>query len=106
MSKIDNPSESQSLNPAKQESEDAQGLVYPCEFPLKMFGKNELHFIAAVEAVVEQWVPRSDWASSKQTASKNNTYVSYEIVIIARDRTQLDGVCAAVTACPAVIMAL
>ena len=71
-----------------------------------MFGKNELHFIAAVDAVVEQWVPRSDWASSKQTMSKNDTYVSYEIVIIAQNREQLDGVCAAVTACPAVIMAL
>ena len=47
--------------------EQPQGLVYPCEFPIKMFGKNELSFIAAVDAVVEQWVPREDWASSKQT---------------------------------------
>lgn len=86
--------------------EQPQGLVYPCEFPLKMFGKNELSFIAAVDAVVEQWVPREDWASSKQTPSKNHRFVSYTIVIIARDRAQLDQVCAAVTACPAVIMAI
>ena len=86
--------------------DEPQGLVYPCEFPLKMFGKNESSFFTAVDRVVEQWVPRADWANSKQTLSKNNRYVSYTIVIIARDRKQLDQVCAAVTACPAVIMAL
>lgn len=86
--------------------EQPQGLVYPCEFPLKMFGKNEPDFIVAVDTVVEQWVPREDWASSKQTVSKNNRFVSYTIVIIARDREQLDQVCAAVTACSAVIMAI
>jgi putative lipoic acid-binding regulatory protein len=102
MSKLDDNSQ----KPLTDEVEELQGLVYPCEFPLKMFGKNEQSFIAAVEATIEQWVPRSDWASSKQTPSKNATYVSYEIVIIAQNRTQLDGVCAAVTACPSVIMAL
>ncbi|MDW3095628.1 MAG: DUF493 domain-containing protein [Gammaproteobacteria bacterium] len=86
--------------------EEPQGLVYPCDFPLKMFGKNNLHFIAAVDNVVEKFVPREDWASTKTTTSKNEKYVSYTIIIIARNREQLDKVCAAVTNCPEVIMAL
>ncbi len=86
--------------------EEPQGLVFPCDFPLKMFGKNTLHFIAAVDKTVEQHVPREDWSSTKTTASKNEKYVSYTIVIIARNREQLDKVCAAVTNCPEVIMAL
>jgi len=87
-------------------SEEPQGLVYPCEFPIKMFGRNTLQFIAAVEIVVEEHVPREDWASIKSTPSKNENYISYTIVIIARNREQLDNVCAAVTNCPEVIMAL
>ncbi len=86
--------------------EEPKGLVYPCNFPLKMFGKNSLHFIAAVDNVVEEFVPREDWESTKTTPSKNDKYVSYTIVIIARNREQLDKVCAAVTNCPEVIMAL
>lgn len=85
---------------------ESQGLVYPCEFPLKIFGNNHLEFIAAVERVIEEHVPREDWASTKQTPSKNQKYVSYTVVIIARSRVQLDKVCAAVTECPHVIMAL
>ena len=94
-------------NGSNNGSEDeAQGLVYPCDFPLKMFGMNTLHFIAAVDSVVEEFVPREDWVSSKTTPSKNDKYVSYTIVILARNREQLDNVCAAVTNCPEVIMAL
>lgn len=88
------------------DEQEPQGLVFPCDFPLKMFGKNTLHFIAAVDKTVEELVPREDWASSKITPSKNDNYVSYTIVIIARDREQLDKVCAAVTQCPEVIMAM
>ncbi len=90
----------------EEKAEEPQGLVYPCDFPLKMFGKNNLHFIAAVDNVVEEFIPREDWSSTKTTPSKNGNYVSYTIVIIARDREQLDKVCAAVTNCPEVIMAL
>ena len=88
------------------DQEEPQGLVFPCDFPLKMFGKNTLHFIAAVDKTVEEFVPRKDWASTKTTPSKNDKYISYTIVIIARNREQLDNVCAAVTNCPEVIMAL
>lgn len=93
-------------NTNKRNGEELQGLVYPCEFPLKMFGINNLHFIAAVDCVVEEYVPREDWAFTKTTLSKSDKYVSYTIVITARDREQLDKVCAAVTDCPEIIMAL
>lgn len=87
-------------------NEEPQGLVYPCEFPIKMFGNNNTQFIAVVESVIEEFVPREDWVSTKTTPSKNDKYVSYTVVILARDREQLDKVCAAVTNCPEVIMAL
>ncbi len=89
-----------------RDAEQLQGLVYPCDFPIKMFGMNTLHFIAAVDRVVEEFVPRKDWVSTKTTPSKNDKYISYTIVIIARDREQLDKVCAGVTNCSEVIMAL
>ena len=89
-----------------QPEDEPQGLVYPCEFPIKMFGNNHIEFIAAVERVIEEHVPREDWAYTKKTPSRNEKYISYTVVIIARDRVQLDKVCAAVTECPHVIMAL
>lgn len=93
-------------NDSHIDGKQAQGLVFPCEFPLKMLGENTLHFIAAVEKTVEEHVPREDWASTKTTPSKNDNYISYTIVVIARNREQLDNVCAAVTNCSEVIMAL
>ena len=83
-----------------------QGLIYPCEFPLKMFGKNNPQFIAIVESVIAEFVPSQDWLSTKMTPSKNDNYVSYTVVIRAHNRRQLDQVCAAVTNCSQVIMAL
>lgn len=86
--------------------EAPQGLVFPCDFPLKMFGINNLEFIAAVDEVIEEYVPRNDWVVTRTNESSNKKYLSYTVVVRARSREQLDQVCAAVTKCPAVIMAL
>ena len=90
----------------KSDDEQVQGLVFPCDFPLKMFGKNTLSFIAEVDEVIEEHVPRSDWVVTRTNESSNKNYLSYTVVVRARNRQQLDSVCAAVTKCPAVIMAL
>jgi|TARA_B110000908_G_scaffold54046_2_gene65864 putative lipoic acid-binding regulatory protein len=86
--------------------EDIKGLTYPCEFPLKMFGKNDPAFVPAVDGVILKYVPKPDWISSKQNISSNGNYLSYTVVIRARTRLQLDEVCAAVTVCPSVLMAI
>lgn len=86
--------------------QEPQGLVFPCEFPLKMFGKNEAAFIAAVDQVIVEHVPKEEWASSKTNLSKNDKYLGYTVVVVVQNREQLDRVCAAVKNCPAVIMSM
>ena len=95
-----------SKNRESSNLDEAKGLVYPCDFPLKMFGKKNSHFMKKVDSVVERIVPRKDWSSTKTTLSKDGNYISYTIVIVARNREQLDNVCAAVTDCPGVIIAM
>ena len=46
--------------PVDSDQQEVQGLVFPCEFPLKMFGKNEAAFIEAVDRVIVEHVPKEE----------------------------------------------
>ena len=48
-----------------------EGLVFPCNFPLKMFGKNTKEFIEAVHTIITNHIPREEWVSSKENHSRN-----------------------------------
>ncbi len=83
-----------------------QGLVFPCNFPIKMFGRNSKEFIDAVHTVITNHIPREEWVSSKENLSRNMNYISYTVVICVQDRLQLDRIIEDINSCPDIIMAL
>ncbi len=83
-----------------------QGLVFPCNFPLKMLGKNNQQFIDSVHAIITNHIPRKEWISSKENLSRNQNYISCTVVICAQSRQQLDKIIADINNCPNIIMAL
>lgn len=87
-------------------NEQEQGLVFPCDFPLKIFGRNTKEFIDAVHTVITNHIPREEWVSSKETHSRNQNYISCTIVVCVQSREQLDSIITDINNCPDIIMAL
>ena len=85
---------------------DEQGLVFPCDFPFKMLGKNNQQFIEAAHAVIANHIPREEWVSSKESHSRNENYLSCTVIICVQNRQQLDDIISDINKCPEIIVAL
>lgn len=66
-------------------------IEYPCDFPLKIFGKQQSGFAQAVLEVVTKHDPGFLASSMEMRASKTARYVSLTCTIRATSRVQLDA---------------
>ena len=67
-------------------------VEYPCQFPIKIFGRQQAGFAQAVLEVVNKHDPDFIAASMEMRASKNARYVSLTCTVCATSREQLDAV--------------
>jgi len=67
-------------------------IEYPCQFPIKIFGRQEAGFAQAVLEVVSKHDPEFIAASMEMRASKNARYVSLTCTVCATSREQLDAI--------------
>ncbi len=67
-------------------------IEYPCDFPLKIFGKQQAGFAQAVLEVITKHDPWFLASSMEIRASKTAKYVSLTCTIRATSRVQLDAV--------------
>ncbi len=73
-------------------TENLDSLIeYPCDFPLKVFGKQQPGFAQAVLAVVMQHDPDFNADKIEMRASKTAKYISLTCNIRATSRQQLDA---------------
>jgi putative lipoic acid-binding regulatory protein len=85
---------------------DESPLEFPCEFPIKMMGRDTPEFRATARALVEKHA--GDVADEAVTAalSRNGRFVSVTVTITATSREQLDTIYREVTAHEDILMAL
>ena len=81
-------------------------IEYPCEFPIKVFGKTQQGFLQAVTEVVLQHDPDFTAASVTLRNSKTAKYVSLTCTVTATSREQLDAIYQALCDHPQVVMVL
>ena len=81
-------------------------LKFPTEFPIKAMGKREDGFAQAVLEIVLKHAPDFDAKTLEMRPSKNGNYLSVTATINATSKAQLDDIYRALTAHPAVLMAL
>jgi putative lipoic acid-binding regulatory protein len=81
-------------------------IEYPCDFPIKVFGKQQTGFAQAVLEVVNKHDPGFLAASMEMRASKNAKYVSLTCTIRATSREQLDALYQELCGHPMVTMVL
>lgn len=81
-------------------------IEFPCEFPVKMMGRDTAEFRALARALVEKHVgPLTDTAV-KANQSSNGTFVSVTVTVTATSQQQLDDIYYEVSGHDDVLMAL
>ena len=81
-------------------------LEFPCDFPLKIMGANEVDFAQAIADVVLRHAPDFDVATMEMRASKAGNYLSLTCTVRAVSQAQLDALYRELTAHPAVKVVL
>ena len=81
-------------------------LQFPCEFPIKMMGRDTPEFRSIARSLVEKHVGEVDDANVQATLSRNGRFVSVTITVTASSQEQLDDIYRDVSAHDDVLMAL
>ena len=85
---------------------EESALEFPCEFPIKMMGRESPEFRATARALVEKHVGEVADDAVKASLSRNGRFVSVTVTIIATSRQQLDDIYQDATDHEDVLMAL
>lgn len=86
--------------------DDRKLLEFPCDFPIKMMGKNEPSFHDAARSVVEHHAGPIDETAVRTSNSRNGRFVSMTVTIRAVSQQQLDAIYVDLTAHDEILVAL
>ena len=81
-------------------------IEFPCEFPIKMMGRDTAEFRDTARALVENHVGPLPDESVKASLSGKGKFVSVTVTVTATSQQQLDDIYRDVTAHDDVLMAL
>lgn len=81
-------------------------LEFPCDFPIKMMGKNAPEFYATVRALVEKHTGTLNNSAVRTALSRNGRFMSVTVTVNAQSQQQLDNIYKEVTSNDDVLMAL
>lgn len=81
-------------------------LKFPCDFPIKIMGRNEADFADNMLALVIRHAPDFDASSMQMRPSSAGKYLSLTCTIRATSKQQLDDLYRELTAHQQVLMAL
>ena len=81
-------------------------IEYPCDFPIKVFGQQQVGFAQAVLEVVTRHDAGFVAATMEMRASKNARYISLTCTVRATSREQLDALYQELCDHPSIVMVL
>jgi hypothetical protein len=81
-------------------------LEFPCDFPIKMMGRNTPEFRATARALIEIHTGPLDDERVKLALSRNERFVSVTVTVPASSKRQLDDIYRDLSAHRSVLMAL
>ena len=79
---------------------------FPCDFPIKMMGRDEDGFRNIARQLVEKHTGPLDDSAVQTSLSANGNFVSVTVTVTATSREQLDAIYREVSGHEAVLMAL
>ena len=81
-------------------------IDYPCEFPIKIMGKEEQDFTKSILMIVHRHVPSFDDKNIETRLSKKNKYLSLTCTVYVTSQSQLDALYQELCDHPMVLMVL
>ena len=86
---------------------DDSPLKFPCELPVKVFGRNDAAFRSAALAIVRRHFDAFDESEAlSERTSRADRYLSLTITVRAESRAQVDALYRELTANEAILMVL
>ncbi len=85
---------------------DDSPLTFPCDLPVKVFGRNDAHFRSTALAIVRRHFEAIDADALTERTSRADRYVSLTVTIRAHSREQIDALYRELTASDAILMVL
>ncbi|MFO7285934.1 MAG: DUF493 domain-containing protein [Gammaproteobacteria bacterium] len=86
---------------------DAESLLtFPCDLPVKVFGRNVEAFRQAAIAIVERHCGEIGADRISEQLSRHASYAALTIVVHAESRAQMDALYRDLTSSPDILMAL
>jgi len=85
---------------------DTTLLEFPCDFPIKIMGRESAEFRALARALVEKHTGPLDASRIHSALSRNGSFVSVTVSVHAQSKQQLDDIYREVSAHVDVLMAL
>ncbi len=79
---------------------------FPCQFPIKVMGKNHPDFEGTVVSIIRKHAPSLGEGAVTSRGSKGGRFVSVTVTIEATSRIQLDTIYLELTALEEVLWAL
>lgn len=74
------------MDPTPQET----AMTFPCDIAVKVMGKNQPEFIAAILPIFRRYFPALGEAAIKTRDSKNEKFLSLTITVTAASKAQMD----------------
>lgn len=81
-------------------------LNFPCEYPIKVFGRDEDDFVRFVIELITRHVPGLPAESFTSRSSSGGNYLAVSVIIIAESRAQVDALYLELGQHPRVLMAM
>jgi putative lipoic acid-binding regulatory protein len=85
---------------------EESAIEFPCEFPIKMMGRDTPEFRSTARALVEKHAGKVANDAVRQAQSRKGNFVSITVTITATSQQQLDAIYQDVTDHEDVLMAL
>ncbi len=81
-------------------------LDFPCDFPIKMMGREQPEFCDAAVALIERHTGKIRSDAIRTALSRNGNFLSITITIKARNQQQLDDIYSDLSAHEEILVAL
>lgn len=81
-------------------------LEFPCDFPLKVMGRNTDDFRSVVLGIVQKHMGEIDSSKIEERPSRDGTYLGITCTVVATSKAQLDALYMELTSCERVMVAL
>jgi uncharacterized protein len=81
-------------------------MTFPCDYPLKVMGRNTDDFRSIVLGIVQKHMGPVDMTRIEERPSRDGTYLGLTCVVVATSKAQLDALYMELTSCERVMVAL